>query len=229
MIRFLKINFVYFLSRKNICSLFICIMIMLLIDLYVIISNQTLSLNAIEIQNYSWETLYSFNKIITVILGCFLFNNFILSINDNYKVLFIINSDNVKFYYLSKVITVLIVLFIFVFFSFAIYTIINISCNTRFVMTIQCVKGYLFVFLLSVVYGLISLICTKILDNTYSIMIPIVIYICCEFFEFNDSIVNTFFPNFTLTMLENDFFLSLIHCIIVSFFYLVTFCLIQNE
>lgn len=229
MIRFLKINFVYFFSKKNVCTLLICILIMILVDLYVIVSNQKLFLNVIEIQKYTLESLYSFNKIIIVILSCFLFNNFILSINDNYKVLFIINCRNIWVYYLSKIITVLIVLFVFVFFSFTIYIVISVISNINFIITLQCVKGYFFVFLLSIVYGMISLICTKLLDNTFSIMIPILIYICSEFFEFYDSIVNTFFPNFTLIMLENDFFLLSSHCLILSIFYLIAFFIIPNE
>ena len=210
-------------------TILICLFIILFINLFVVLSNQNLSLNYYELQKFNWESLFSFTKIIVVILSCFLINSFVLSINDNYKVLFIINIKNHSIYYLSKIITVFIVLFCFVFLSFTIYITVNIICNNKFTITIQCVKGYFLIFLLASVYGMISMIFTKIMDNSICIMIPIFVYICREFFEIENTLVNTFFPNFALNFLDNAFFSCSFHCIILSFFYAISFLIFVKE
>lgn len=219
----------YFLSKKNVLSLLICMLIILFINLFVVFSNQNLSLNYLEIQKFNWESLYSFTKLVVIILSCFLTNNFLLSINDNYKMLFIINIKNHYIYYISKIITVFIVLFCFVFLSFTIYITVSFFSNIKFVITIQCVKGYFIIFLIASVYGMMSMILTKIMDNAFCVMIPIFIYICLEFFEIENTLINTFFPNFALIYLENGFFSCSCHCVILTLFYAISFLIFIRE
>lgn len=227
--KFIKVHFVYFLSKKNIISILLCLLITVITMTSVILSNMKLALNFTEQLDYSWETIYSFNKIITVILTCFLMNNFIVSVNDNYKVLFLINTKKHMTYYLSKVFTVLISIISFVFLSFLLYLIINLICNKYFVLTLEYVRGYLMILFISIVFGLISLVISRIMDNTICVIIPILVYICCEFFEISGKIINTFFPNYVVDVVNNEFLLCFSHCIILSIFYVILFLWILKE
>ena len=229
MIKYLKINFIYFFSKKNIICLSLCLIFTVGMNIFITMSNLNLNISSFEQQNYTWETIYSFSKIINIILSCFLMNNFIISINDNYKVLFIINLKKRNIYYISKIITLLITIFSFVFLSFFIYVLVNLLCNKNYSLKIEYIKGFLSILFISFVFGIISLIITKILDNSICVVIPIVIYICSEFFEIRGKIINTFFPNYSLDVIEKAFMFSATHYFVLSAFYIILFlCIIKD-
>lgn len=229
MAKLFKLHLVYFLSKRNIISIVGCLLITILTTSSVVMSNMTLNLNLVDQQSYSWESIYSFNKIISVILACFLMNNFIISANDNYKVLFVINMKNHSIYYLSKIFTVLLSIVSFVFLSFITYLLINLLLNKNFILTLEYIKGYVVILLISIVFSLISLVISKIMDNTICVIIPILIYICCEFFEIKGIILNTFFPNYVVDVIKNEFFICVSHCLMLSIFYIILFLCFLRE
>ena len=114
MIKLFKIHLVYFFSKKNIILLIVCLLLALIISVVVVVDNNNMSMSIKDSNQYSWNELYSFFKIIVISLSCFLMNSFSISINDNYKVLFIINLKKPRLYYLSKIVTVYLVQFFIV-------------------------------------------------------------------------------------------------------------------
>ena len=229
MLKCIKINFVYFISKKNLLSLIACYLIVLFVTVFIVNDNLSLSLSFEEKQMYTWDMLFSFYKLIIITLSCFLMNNFIISSNDNYKVLFIINLKNKNLYYIAKILTIIISLISFVFLSFIFYLIVNVICNKNYILKIEYIKGFVLIALLSFVYGVISMIISKIFDNTICVLIPIILYISSEFFEFNGNIINTFFPNFFLDVIDYSFGLYTIHYLVLTTFYIILFFVILKE
>ena len=224
-----KINLIYFFSKRNVITLGVCLLINLFVTLFVVLSNQKLSFSITMQQLTTWETMFSFNKMLIVLLGCFLMNTFTISIFDNYKVLFIINLKNHRIYYISKILTVIFVIFCFVFLSFLFYLTINLFSSKNFILKIEYIKGFLMIFVIALSYSFISLLVTKLIDNTICVIIPSMLYMFSEFFEVDSMIFNTFFLSITINNLQNEFVYTIFHSLILLIFYLIIFlCLIKE-
>ena len=229
MIKLFKIHLVYFFSKKNIILLVVCLLLALIISVVVVVDNNNMSMSIKDSNQYSWNELYSFFKIIVISLSCFLMNSFSISNNDNYKVLFIINLKKPRLYYLSKVLTVYLVQLCIVLMLLIIFLSISIICNNSFIMEIDYIKGFWLLYSLSVVYGSITLLISKIFDNTMCIIVPFLLYFISELFELNSVFVSTFFPNFLMLDVQNAFLISSLHSIFLVVFYTVFYFLMVKK
>lgn len=118
---------------------------------------------------------YFITKILGLFLTIFLFSYSFLTKQDQYSHLIISSSVSRGKYLVSKIISICIILLIFLIVEMFIYVIVGYLGYSNFLLFNDFCLSFLYLFMLMIYYGLITLLMTKILDNIFVVIIPFAI------------------------------------------------------
>lgn len=197
----IKLHLKYLITKTNL----ILFSILLLSNMIML----TLSSGAIYSFSERWFMMTSFKesyidftknifKIILPLISSFLFGNSFLDYNDNYLLIFHNNKKTrIKFYF-TKLISIILVIFLINFTTFIIYSFIGYLSIPCFVMNDLNFNFWYRLFLLCIIYGVLSLVVVLSTNHSFGYIIVIIIYIAINALnEINGKILNLvgfFFP-----------------------------------
>ena len=217
----LKLHLRYLLSRFNVLTIGVIIVLYtggLIINLFSI-PREISSFLARELY---FNNLISLLKLIVVLLVVFLFATVSMPSNDNYQ-LCVLNKrkERIK-YYFTKIISLILVILIIFLILFMLFVLLGLLATSWYKIELNHVKFFIFLFLESLMYGLLVYNLVKVLKSIMVIIIPCLIIILEEAF-INESFIN--YLSYLFPVIENNHEISLsygvIHIIILCVCYLI--------
>ena len=151
---------------------------------------------------------------------------------ENYYYIILINNISKSKYLISKIFTIemkLLEILVMILFN---YILINYLFNQWYIIEISIFKSFGIIYILSIIYGLLSLILIKIINIIYSSIISLGFYLISEIlidYEISSkiiSIIQLFFP--TTYLKDNNLFLKygILHLIsLIVLYFLVAYLL----
>lgn len=168
------------------------------------------------------DNLILFFKLITINLICFIWSNSFNKDIDSYHLL-IVGFKHIKYKYVSSKILILIIFtFLLNFTNIFISSIIAGMCCSWYYFNKIIVDLFVVMFLISIIYGLLSAIISMLINSNYVYLISSGLLVLSEFLTESKSISSNlyliFFPN--LYELNYNFVLfSILHLVILSCLY----------
>lgn len=214
----LKLHIVYLLNKTT--YILLLLLSLFLITYFLMTSHAFYSYSDRWMNNYEYNLEYLYNgigilKLIMPIIAIYICGNSFLEVNDNYGLLLIKDYKTKSIYYLSKILSINLLIFLIC----SIYYIFYIIIGYFFVISfnISCIiKSLIYVYYICLCYGLFSTIMSKITSKSLAYIFIIIFYIINEgITSYNDNgylILSSFFP--TLVQVGQGFNLS------VSFSYI---------
>lgn len=228
LVKLLKIHFIYLFSKRNILLLSIFTIIISFVNGFVIFRSKSLTGNPLQIVLITWETVFTFNKLLLVLIGSYLMNNFCLPHNDEYRILFLIDVKRKEIYFIAKILVLLLVLTVLSLLIFLIFILSFLIINLDFKIELTYFKGFLLIYLQLITYGLISSILAILVKSTLSSILSFIIYLIIDLMNYEVSILNTFFPLILFEKYEIFFGKYLLNLLVISIFYFVIYTLINR-
>ncbi len=226
-----KLHYYCLFNKVNTWIITISILLILFLDIYCWISTGSTNASHEMIIALSWESIFTFNKIIIVIFTIFLIGNFCLPENDNYKVIFVVGDVDIKKFYFVKYLMLNIILMIYVFITFLGFLIISMLFNKSFLIEKSYVIAYFSIYLMSLIYGYFVAILIKIVPSIFNIIVVFIIYILVDYID-NTYLLNTFFPTISLKLINhgnNQYLISLLITFILYLTLTIIFYLKRNK
>ena len=215
----MKLHYVYLFSKKNMIAILICLIIGLAISLYSWLDNVSLALPSEQIIELSWQTIFTFDKLILHTIAVFIMGNFCLPENDQYYCLFIFQKVSRNKFFIVKMFVLMMVIVVFATILFISFVISGYLLNHYFVMQFFYVKAFVYCLLSSLVFGFFTIFLVKLFPTVMSIIISMIIFLASDMFA-DTIIIGTIFPTITTEYLKNTSPISLILLIILLLFYL---------
>lgn len=190
----------HYCFTKKITIIFIILSIILMLLFFFSISGINESLSYTEIiENYNYSAIY-YTKVIIVLMSCYLFMN-IMNNKSLFTINFIVSSGNKKSKYLYNYIIInTILLLIFLFITFLLYFIIGIFNKKYFVLSADVLISFIYIFFLSVYYGLLALLFTIVLKNAIGFIFSFLVFILSELINSSGNVLEeglkVIIPNF---------------------------------
>ncbi len=128
--------------------------------------------------NYEYAFMF-FIKIMMVFVSCFLFIMFYNKSNDNYYLLFA-SYFKKDYFYITKLITICSFIFLLLISLFLIYISVGTFFTNWFFIKSNLIKSFICIYYSSLVYGVFSLVLSRIWDSLYVLIIPISFFFLCE-------------------------------------------------
>lgn len=225
-LKLLKIHFIYLFSKRNILILCLFTFVISLVNIIIITKSQTIAESSIVIIQNTWETVFTFNKLLLILLSTFLMNNFCLPMNDEYRVLFMVDLERKEIYFLTKILVLILVITSVCFVVFLIFILFFLILNIDFKLDFSIIKGLLLIYFQLLVYGLLSSNFAIIINSTLSSILSFIIYLIMDLFNQENSILNTFFPLIVFDKYEIFFENYLLNLLVISIFYIIIYILI---
>lgn len=214
----LKLHYVYLFSKKNIIAILICIVIAVGINLYSWLDNASLALPSEQIIEFSWQSIFTFDKMIMHIVTIFIMGNFCLPENDQYYCLFIFKKISRDKFFIMKMVVLMVIIVFLTIILFGAFIISGYTLNHYFVMNISYFKAYLYCLIASLSYGFFTIILVKLFPTVMSIIIAIIIFLASDLFDGNGTAISLF-PVITIDFLQKSSLISLVLMIIMMVFY----------
>ena len=229
-----KLHRKYLFSKINVIITSILIIIIIIFSVSIIEPFKDSSIrwmNRFYITNNFEQAYLTFVKFIIIFYSCYLFSSCFSKNNDNYYIILINNISKSK-YLISKIFTIemkLLEILVMILFN---YILINYLFNQWYIIEISFFKCFGIIYILSIIYGLLSLILIKIINIIYSSIISLGFYLISEIlidYEISSkiiSIIQLFFP--TTYLKDNNLFLKygILHLIsLIVLYFLVAYLL----
>lgn len=180
--KYFKIHQKYLINKVNIIVISLLIVLFCVLAL-ISIKDFTIAKNFFYSDNIIKDLLDNiliYTKIVLIPFICFFFGNSFTKDQDDYHVLFPSYYKHKKRYYISKLLLLAFVCFIIEYISFFIFS-ISSSLSSSWYTTSNSLREFYFnVYLVCIVYGLISIICSICIPSTLSSFLPIGLYIIGE-------------------------------------------------
>ena len=215
----MKLHYVYLFSKKNIIAIIICLVIALGFNLYSWLENDSLALPSIQVIELSWQTIFTFDKLIIHTIAIFIMGNFCLLENDQYYCLFIFRKVTKNRFFIVKMLVLTLMVIATILILFLLFVMSGYLLNHHFILKIMYVKGFLYCLLSALTFGFFTIILVKIFPTVMSIIIGLIAFLASDLFEEN-VLMSTIFPVVTIDSLKNTSAISFVLSIIVLFFYL---------
>ena len=229
-----KLHRKYLFSKINVIITSILIIIIIIFSVSIIEpfkDSSIMLMNRFYITNNFEQAYLTFVKFIIIFYSCYLFSSCFSKNNDNYYIILINNISKSK-YLISKIFTIemkLLEILVMILFN---YILINYLFNQWYIIEISIFKSFGIIYILSIIYGLLSLILIKIINIIYSSIISLGFYLISEIlidYEISSkiiSIIQLFFP--TTYLKDNNLFLKygILHLIsLIVLYFLVAYLL----
>lgn len=225
----LRLHGNYLLNKINIIIIGIVIFIGSMLALILIKPFETETsrwiTRLISVQNYE-QSFIIFVKILMVLLSSYLFGIYFSKSGDDYCTL-LTGSINKNKYTISKIITISLTIF-FVLFSIVFFHIlIGTVFNKWYVASIDIIKHYLEIYMISLSYGFLSIIFIRLFKSIYAAMLPFCLYLVSEVLvDFGTNniivrIVGLFFPTTFLNDGNIVLLYGMIHLLIINLLYML--------
>lgn len=173
--------------------------------------------------NYLYfNNVFMITKFIIIVFSIFLFGYSFTSKSDQYVVILISAGLKRKIIIITKIIAISIVIFIISYIAYFQYVVVGFIIYKQFIFSSDYLYAYLAIFILSVFFGLFSLLLIQKFDNIYTIIIPFSLMNLSEIINEDNSnivkIINFLILNFSYKL---EFYYSSIHAIILIIIMLV--------
>ena len=226
--RLMKIHFLYLFSKKNIIILSSFAFIIVISNILIIRNSMNMAGDVNTIVSITWETAFSFDKLLLILMSSYVMSNFCLPSNDEYRVLFLIDLKNKEKYYLSKIYVLILVITLLTTLIFLLFIMSFLLINEDFKIKTTFLKGFILIYLQLLVYGLLSSIFAIILRSALSSILSFIIYLIIDYFNYEVFILNTFFPLILFEKYEIFFGNYSLNMLVISAFYFVVYTLITR-
>ena len=211
----MKLHYVYLFSRKNIIAIIVCFLIALGISLYSWLDNATLALPSEQVIELSWQSIFTFDKLIIHIVAIFIMGNFCLPENDQYYCLFIFRNTSRNKFFLIKMLVLTMIIVLFVGLLILTFMISGYTLNHYFVMSWSYLKAFIYCLVASLSFGYLTVCLVKLFPTVMSIIISVIAFLASDVMEGEVTIL----PIVTSEFLKNSTVISFILMIIVMVFY----------
>lgn len=180
-----KCHYYHIISKITLCSLLL-IYVLLIIE-KVLISTSIGYKQTSEIRSITYFfSVFETEKIFSLILFVFIYGVSFSSNNDSYRSFILTNNVSRNKYFITKYITILLILFIYI--IMLLFSTILICYFFEIKMNIDFYYSYLSLFLLVNFYGLLSTILILVFNNYYLVTIPFILYILISSLDVNKPI-----------------------------------------
>lgn len=224
-----KVHYCYFLNKINIIIIVICFLLIQLITVLSWLQNVDLNIsNELIIEN-SINSIFTFLKLILVFFCIFIIGNFCLAEKDEYKILYVNNDVKAIKFYITKLLSIDLFLLLFIIFLYFSFLIIGMLFLDTFKIETEFLKVFIFLYLIGLIYGHITIIIMKFLSSPLTFFITFILFLTVDFVKEN-KVINTFFPSFDVLSMYNynlNYFVSLL--IIILFYFFISLILISGK
>ena len=225
-LKLIKLHYNYLFSKKNLIIIIISFTLLQLINIYCWLSNVNLAASPEQIIDITWETIFTFEKILLVNSSIFLMGSFFIQENDDYYVLFVSQNTSKYRFVISKVATLTIFILFYNLISFVIFILFGYIFNRYFVFKAIYLISFIVILLLSLIYGFLSIIIVKLFSSSLSVIITLFISLMSDLF-IDINILNLIIPSYTLGFSKFALIVSFIEKVFVLFLYSIL-CIILN-
>ena len=220
----------------------ICIIVIFLITLLSALVNLA---SIFSINNeYNWfegnlayinyiDNIILFYKLITINLICFIWSNAFNKETDSYHLL-IVGFKQIKYRYVcSKILILIILTFIINFTNVFLASVIAGTCSSCYYFNKIIVELFVVMFLISIIYGLLSAIISMLINSNYVYLISSGLLVLSEFLTDSKSILSNLFLIFCPNLYEANYkfvLFSFFHLFILSclYFFFATVLYVKN-
>lgn len=172
--KIINFHLYYLLNKVTIFVFSFIILLSLLSDITNFISiTEITSKN--EYNEIYFTTSFFMIKTLVIFLAIFLYAYTNLSVQEQYSYLILTSNVTRVKYLFSKLLTLMIFLFLFILIEFTIFCVVGIIGYPYFYIKKYYVS-FLSLFLIANYYGYLSLLIVKLLDNIFAIMVPFILY-----------------------------------------------------
>ena len=179
----------------------------------------------ISMQSYEQSYLL-FVKILMVLLSSYLFGIYFSKQGDDYSLVLTCKVSKNK-YLISKILTISLTIFFILFVIILCHLFIGTVFNKWYIFNLNIITHYFEIYLISMTYGILSLISIRLLKSLYAVIIPFSLYILSEVLvDYNMSsklvkFIEMFFPTTHLANGNIVLLYGIIHLIILNIFYFI--------
>lgn len=187
------------LNSRIICSIMLISIFFQFVIVFSFEDSNLLTFTKIETLDYYVHSSITFTKMMMILWSIYLFGFSFSKYGDNYRVL-IITKTNQKIYFISKVMVLIMEILKCILFLFFIHFWIGSFFTKWYVLKLNVFIEYVNIFLLSCIYGLISLIIVCLFKSIYSIFLSTSVYLLSEMLASGDinqkmiGMIQLFFP-----------------------------------
>lgn len=177
----------------------------------------------ISMQSYEQSYLL-FVKILMVLLSSYLFGIYFSKQGDDYSLVLTCKVSKNK-YLISKILTISLTIFFILFVIILCHLFIGTVFNRWYILNLNIFTHYFEIYLISMIYGILSLISIRLLKSLYAVIIPFSLYILSEVLvDYNTSseivkIIGMFFPTTHLSNGNIVLLYGILHLLILNFLY----------
>lgn len=193
----IKCHFNYLISKTTLIVTSVLVFIITMVN-FIFIFQYDNSILVNDNYNLYFNNSFFITKILIIIYAVFLFGYSFMARVDNYVIILIASNISRIKLFISKIIAIIVICFLLVYFAYFINFIIGIIFQKNYVFNIKFLKAYIYLLFIAVFYGLISLLLVSLSNNIYVLIIPFAIYNLSEIINSNNSNIlssfNLFFP-----------------------------------
>ena len=179
----------------------------------------------ISMQSYEQSYLL-FVKILMVLLSSYLFGIYFSKQGDDYSLVLTCKVSKNK-YLISKILTISLTIFFILFIVILCHLFIGTVFNRWYIFNLNVITHYFEIYLISMTYGILSLISIRLLKSLYAVIIPFSLYILSEVLvDYSTTsklvkIVEMFFPTTHLSNGNIVLLYGIVHLVILNIFYFI--------
>ena len=179
----------------------------------------------ISMQSYEQSYLL-FVKILMVLLSSYLFGIYFSKQGDDYSLVLTCKVSKNK-YLISKILTISLTIFFILFIVILCHLFIGTVFNRWYILNLNVITHYFEIYLISMTYGILSLISIRLLKSLYAVIIPFSLYILSEVLvDYSTTsklvkIVEMFFPTTHLSNGNIVLLYGIVHLVILNIFYFI--------
>lgn len=216
--RLIQLHFNYCLNKRNIIIISVSFILIQAMTIFFFILYRDLNVTEASKMDIIWQNIISLEKLIFGFIIIFLLGNFCLAENDEYQYLLISKTTKIRFY-LSKIITLNVIAFIYFLINYLSFIFISFLINADFILKIEYLIVYLYLYLISVYYGTITMIVIRFVNSILPIIITIILFISSNLWS-NTFILSFILPSINMENITFYYFLG----VIIVFIFLEMIC-----
>lgn len=170
LLNLIKCHLSYLLSKSSIA---IIIIVNIILFIVYITNALALDLGSVKeaVDNY-YEASLTMTRIIFVLLSCFITSNSFTSKNDAYLALLITSGIKKEQYYLTKVSSIVFILFINIFVLCLLYLLSGFIFIKGFVYDTRFINAFLCIYIIALIYSLYTNLLITTFKNLFTFLLP---------------------------------------------------------
>lgn len=219
----------YLFNKINIIIIFLLCIISFLLAICLIkpfLDNYSRWMERFVISDNYEQSYLMFTKIILIMFTSYLFGQAFSKHGDNYAII-LTCSISKNYYFVTKLIALASVSLLVTSVLFVNYVFVGMVFNKWYILSLKIIKAFSDLYLLSLVYGFISLSLVRLINSSYIIILSFGLYLVSEILlEYDASLlvvkVLTFFlPTTYLNSKGISLLYGSLHLVILNIFYLL--------